>query len=256
MIFDEALSRSYDDWFQTPSGRYIDAREKAFILSLMSPRPGERLLDVGCGTGEHLRMFHEKGCEVAGLDASPFMIARAREKLGSRAELHEGSAEDLPFSDNAFDHVVLITALEFTEDPALAVSEAIRVCRNRVFFGLLNPYSLLAVQRGLEGRLRDTVYNRARLLTLRKLSGMIRDRLGATPLTWGSVILFPASWYPAAGMLEERLPAVKNPFGAFMGLSFPMRFRYRTVQDAIRDPFKMKANQHNPMHGAVREMER
>ncbi|MFA6346143.1 MAG: methyltransferase domain-containing protein, partial [Syntrophales bacterium] len=67
MIFDEALSRSYDDWFHTPSGRYIDAREKAFILSLMSPRPGERLLDVGCGTGEHLRMFREKGCDVTGL---------------------------------------------------------------------------------------------------------------------------------------------------------------------------------------------
>jgi SAM-dependent methyltransferase len=184
------------------------------------------------------------------------MIARAREKLGGRAEFHEGRAEDLPFSDNAFDHVVLITALEFTEDPGLAVSEAIRVCRNRVFLGLLNPYSLLAVQRGLEGRLRDTVYSRARLLSLRKLSGMIRDRLGSTPLTWGSVILFPASWYPAAGTLEERLPAVKNPFGAFMGLSFPMRYRYRTVQEAIRDPFKMKANQRNPVHGAVREMER
>ncbi len=256
MVFDESLSRSYDDWIRTPSGRYIDAREKAFILSVAAPRAGERLLDVGCGTGEHLRMFRERGCEVTGLDASPFMLARAREKLGNRAELYEGRAEDLPFSDNEFDHVVLITALEFIADPARAVSEAIRVCRGRVFIGLLNPYSLIAVQRRVEGLRRPTVYSRARLLNLGRIARMIVDPLGDVPITWGSVVFFPASWYPGSRTLEEALPVMKNPLGAFMGVSFPITFRYRTVQDVIRRPLRVRAGRQDPVRGAVREMER
>lgn len=256
MVFDEALSRSYDDWFRTPSGRYIDAREKAFIQSVTSPRAGERLLDVGCGTGEHLRMFREHGCEVTGLDVSPFMLARAREKLGNRAELYEGQAEDLPFSDNEFDLVVLITSLEFTADPVHAVSEAIRVCRGRVFIGLLNPYSLIAVQRRAEGLRRPTVYSRARLLNLGRIARMIDQQLGAVPIAWGSVIFFPASWYPGSRTLEEALPVMKNPVGAFMGVSFPITFRYRSVQDVIHKPLRMRAGRQDPVHGAVREMER
>ena len=106
MIFDEALSRSYDDWFQTPSGRYIDAREKALILSLMSPRPGERLLDVGCGTGSTC------GCStrvrVTGLDASPFTDrAGAKESWAAGRSSTRGARKTSPFRttfDRRADH--------------------------------------------------------------------------------------------------------------------------------------------------------
>ncbi|MDO8785573.1 MAG: methyltransferase domain-containing protein, partial [Syntrophales bacterium] len=137
MIFGEEVARSYDDWLTTPVGGYIDGREKELILALTLPRKGERLLDVGCGTGEHLLFFRERGCDVTGIEPSPFMLEIAKQKLGHRAEVHTGKAEDLPFSDNEFDIVTLITSLEFTDDPEKAIAEAVRVSRDRVFLGVL-----------------------------------------------------------------------------------------------------------------------
>ena len=78
MIFDKKAAQSYDDWFQTPTGLYIDRREKELILNLVAPKEGERLLDVGCGTGNHLLFFRRKGCDVTGLEPSPYMLDIAR----------------------------------------------------------------------------------------------------------------------------------------------------------------------------------
>ncbi len=139
----------HDDWRATSTGRYLDGRIKSLILDLTAPRAGERLLDVGCGSGEHLGLFRRKGCDVTGIDPSPFLLDQACQRLRSRAELRIGPAEDLPFSDNEFDIVTLINSLEFTDDPGLAVAEAIRVCRGRVFIGVMNRYSLI----GAQGRL-------------------------------------------------------------------------------------------------------
>jgi len=86
----------------------MDRREKELIQSLLKPMDGERLLDVGCGAGEHLRFFREKGCSVTGTDPSQHMLDMAREKLGQRADLCPGNCEDLPFSDNEFDIVTLL----------------------------------------------------------------------------------------------------------------------------------------------------
>ncbi|MDD5712679.1 MAG: class I SAM-dependent methyltransferase, partial [Smithellaceae bacterium] len=151
MIFDRDMARRYDDWLATPAGRYMDKREKGLILSLVNPRPGERLLDVGCGTGEHLLLFREQGCDVTGLEPSAPMREIAIRKLGARFPIQEGVAEDLPFSDNEFDIVTLITTLEFVTDPVKAIAEAARVSRDRVFIGALNSLSFLGTRRKLAG---------------------------------------------------------------------------------------------------------
>jgi SAM-dependent methyltransferase len=252
VVFDEDMARAYDRWLQTPTGLYIDAREKNLILDLLSPRAGERLLDVGCGTGDHLFLYHAKGCQVTGIDPSPYMIDIARQKLGPSADLRVGSAEDIPFSDNEFDIVTLMTSLEFTSNPDRAVSEAIRVCRGRVFLGVLNKYSLVAVQRRLSGKSRDSIYNEARFFSIFELTRMIRQKLRGARIHWGSVIFFPLGWYRFSTTLEESIPVIKNPFGAFLGLSFPVTFSYRTIQEHVRMPFQMEPKGHMPVQGAVR----
>jgi ubiquinone/menaquinone biosynthesis C-methylase UbiE len=252
VIFDENRARTYDQWLQTPTGLYIDAREKNLILDLVSPRAGERLLDVGCGTGDHLFLYHTKGCHVTGIDPSPYMLDIARQKLGASADLHLGSAEDLPFSDNEFDVVTLMTSLEFTADPQTALSEAIRVCRGRVFLGVLNKYSLIAIQRRIAGLSRVSIYSHARFYSIFELTQMIRRQLRGARIRWGSVIFFPVGWYAFSTAIEESLPVMKNPFGAFLGLSFPVTFSYRTIQDPVRMPFQMEPKGQMPVQGAIR----
>jgi len=108
----------HDDGRVTPTGRYLDGRIKSLILDLTAPRAGERLLDVGCGSGEHLGLFRRKGCDVTGIDPSSLLLDQASQQLHSRAELRLGRAEDLPFSDNEFDIVTLIASSSSPATPA------------------------------------------------------------------------------------------------------------------------------------------
>ncbi len=242
-----------ENWQTTRTGHYLDGRIKSFILELTVPRAGERLLDIGCGSGNHLSLFRKKGCDVTGIDPSQLMLDQARERLEHRAELRQGRAEDLPFSDNEFDIVTLIHALEFTGDPNRAVAEAIRVCRGRVFIGVMNRCSLL----GLQGRL--TALSDAstppphRHFHLARLTAMVRSQLQGVRIQWGSVLFLPWGGYPHGAALEERIPAMKNPFGAFLGLSFSVTFSFQTIQQIIREPVSLNREGRHPVPGVVSE---
>ncbi len=257
MIFDEETARSYDDWFLTPVGSYIDRREKDLILHLIAPKEGERLLDVGCGTGNHLRFFRRKGCNVTGLESSPSMLDIAKKKLGQRADFHVGKAEDLPFSDNEFDIVTMITSLEFTDNPQKAIDEAIRVCRGRIFIGVLNKYAIIGMQRRVKGIFRQSIFNSARFFGVGELIQIVRAVLPGVNIRWGSVIFLPFGWYSFATGLEEIIPVMNNPFGAFIGLSFPVVFTHRTIQDIVKSHIKVGGTEgKRKVQGAVREIKR
>lgn len=253
MIFDETSAGSYDNWLKTSYGRYMDEKEKGLILELLKPLQGERLLDVGCGTGEHLLFFRDRGCNVTGIDPSPFMLEVAQQKLGHTAALQTGNAEDLPFSDNEFDIVSLIFSLEFTDDPEGAIREAIRVCRGRVFLGVLNTCSLVALKRIVKGMFGESVYNEARFFHVGELLRMVKGVLPDVEIQWGSVIYLPCWCSGITGKIEANIPFRKNPFGAFLGLSFPVTYSFRAVQNIIGSPFKIKANGSQPIGGAARE---
>lgn len=74
-------------------------------------KPGDRILDVGCGKGFLLHDFTQviPGVEVTGLDVSSYALDHAMEDLGGR--LHLGSAASLPFEDKSFDLVFSINTL-------------------------------------------------------------------------------------------------------------------------------------------------
>src|SRR3989304_7827873 len=103
------------------------------------------------------------------------MLAIARQKLGGKAELYPGRAEELPFPDNEFDIVSLITTLEFTDDPAKAIGEAIRVSRGRVFLGVLSGCSFKALHRRFGGLFRPSFYRKARFTNIYGLTGIVRQ---------------------------------------------------------------------------------
>jgi ubiquinone/menaquinone biosynthesis C-methylase UbiE len=104
--------------------------EDALIRKLLSPAPGERILDAGCGTGVFTLDFLAAGAEVVGLDISRPMLSFAVKKVAGYPFFKvQGDILYLPFKDNSFDKAVSVTALEFIEDAKGAVDELFRVTR-------------------------------------------------------------------------------------------------------------------------------
>jgi ubiquinone/menaquinone biosynthesis C-methylase UbiE len=103
------------------------------LTEAADPRPGERVLDVGCGTGIVARQVASRlrgSGTVAGLDLSPQMLAVARaaaKRDGLAIEWREGNAEQLPFSDSTFDLVLCQFALMFVPNKGAALREMRRV---------------------------------------------------------------------------------------------------------------------------------
>ena len=81
-----------------------DPRWRRFLVSRIEAGPADTVLDVATGTGAvALELVRAKGCRVVGLDQSPEMLAEARRRLPSSVTLVEGTADELPFPDAAFD---------------------------------------------------------------------------------------------------------------------------------------------------------
>lgn len=83
---------------------------KAALVACLAARQGERILDLGCGTGTLAIAIAQStpGVAIAGIDADESVLARARAKqarVGTSVQWHRGFAQSLPFRDHAFDAV-------------------------------------------------------------------------------------------------------------------------------------------------------
>lgn len=146
----ERAAARYDAWYRTPRGAWIGEREFNLLHRALAPRPGETLLDVGCGTGYFTRLFAQRtGVQVVGLDPNLDWLAFARD-AGTPACV-AGRAERLPFRDASFDLSIAVTSLCFIRAQAEALREIVRVTRRRLALGLLNRRSLLYLQKGRGG---------------------------------------------------------------------------------------------------------
>lgn len=114
----EAHADRYDAWFER--------HEAAYIAELLALRPfvplSGRGLEIGVGSG---RFAAPLGVQV-GVDPARAMLVHAR-ALG--LEVVQGVAEALPFEDNRFDHVLVVTTLCFVDSPQAMLAEARRVLR-------------------------------------------------------------------------------------------------------------------------------
>lgn len=96
------------------------------------PRPGDRILDIGTGTGWAARLAAWRGAWVTGVDIAPGMIAAAEalsRGLDPRPDFRQAPAEALPFDDDSFDGVISTYGVIFSSDPHKAIGEMARVLR-------------------------------------------------------------------------------------------------------------------------------
>jgi ubiquinone/menaquinone biosynthesis C-methylase UbiE len=174
------LATRYDAWYRTPLGSLAHALEQEEIFHLAETKPGERALDIGCGTGIYTLELARRGSRVVGVDPSWEMIAIAREKF-RRAGLPGlfvlGSAEALPFRPGCFDLALAVTSLCFVRSPDQTIEETRRVLKpkGRLVLGELNRFSAWALWRRLKGFFTDTIYNQAHFRGRRELERLLRQ---------------------------------------------------------------------------------
>jgi SAM-dependent methyltransferase len=110
-------------------GRFSEPLAVEFA-GLVDPRPGERALDVGCGTGALTSQLVERlGADrVAAIDPSATFVEALRARLPRVTVLHAG-AEEIPFPDNRFDVTMAQLVVHFLADPVVGLVEMRRVTK-------------------------------------------------------------------------------------------------------------------------------
>jgi len=131
LTFDAAAAKSMEAIYTTPDV----VAQRARVIDLLAPVPGERVLDVGVGPGllalDLARLVGESG-RLVGLDLAPAMVATAAARLKDlpQAEIRAGDAIALELADGAFDAAVSTQVYEYVADMPRALSELHRVLRS------------------------------------------------------------------------------------------------------------------------------
>ena len=121
------------DWDRMRTRHVGDEEVEQAMLTAVSEREVDQLLDIGTGTGRVLEIFADRIGRGVGLDLSNQMLDLARSRLDQLGHRHcsvrQGNAYDLGVDGGSFDVAVLHHVLHFLDDPAAAIEEAARSLR-------------------------------------------------------------------------------------------------------------------------------
>lgn len=128
--WNERMVKKYDpDSFHqhpNPLVRFIERKRVKAILKLMDNHyKRDRILEVGCGAGNIIEKAPQG--KLFGVDISAFIITKANQKLGKKADLFQADAQNLPFKDRVFNQVICSEVLEHLLDPSASLQEIARV---------------------------------------------------------------------------------------------------------------------------------
>jgi phosphatidylethanolamine/phosphatidyl-N-methylethanolamine N-methyltransferase len=128
----KAAYRRYANIYDAVFGPVLQPGRKA-VMQALDCRPGQRVLEVGVGTGLSLPLYPPY-VRVTGIDVSREMLERARKRVDRRnlahvEGLHEMDAERMDFPDASFDKVVAMYVVSVVQEPAKLLKELHRVCK-------------------------------------------------------------------------------------------------------------------------------
>jgi ubiquinone/menaquinone biosynthesis C-methylase UbiE len=155
---DEATRAYYDDfsgWYEKERGRGYHQLIDDLEVEVARPfAEGRRALEVGCGTGLILQRVAAVAAQAKGIDISPGMLAKARER---GLDVCEGLATKLPFDDESFDLVYSFKVLAHVPEIREALAEMARVCApgGVVLAEFYNPHSVRYLAKRWRARARS-----------------------------------------------------------------------------------------------------
>lgn len=151
MAFEELKERHAAVW---SSGPYHGVTETitdihAQVIDRLRPEPGQRFVDLACGTGAVAELAAATGAEVVGIDLAPALIEQAKgraEERGLEIDYRVGDVEALELEDASFDRVASTCGVMFAPDHAAVARELARVTRpeGRLALACWTPESGLA----------------------------------------------------------------------------------------------------------------
>jgi ubiquinone/menaquinone biosynthesis C-methylase UbiE len=210
-----SIADKYDAWYWQPVGRVYDVLEKNAVSKVLpDPAQGDRLLEVGCGTGHWSAFFAERGFRVTGLDISHRMIEAARGKAIRNAVFRQADAAAIPFPSGAFDVAAAITLLEFVPDPREVLDEMARCVRGGgcIVVGVLNRWSYQGIVRKIR---QAPLFRSAKFFSVRSLRRLLSE-YGRAQVRSAACFL-PRRWaLGAAPALDRAASAIGLPFGDFL----------------------------------------
>ena len=131
--FKELKTRLKETWKAGDFGQIAKflEREAEKFVARRNIKPGMRVLDVACGTGNVSIPAAKAGAIVTGVDIAPNLVEQARKRAeseGIKARFDEGDAEELPYGKGEFDLVLSMYGAMFAPRPEMVASELVRVC--------------------------------------------------------------------------------------------------------------------------------
>lgn len=176
----EAHHQRYEAWF--------DKHEAAYISELLALRPfvpwAGRGIEIGVGSG---RFAAPLGVQV-GVDPSPAMLVHAAAR---GIEVFEGTAENLPFEADTFDHALVVTTICFVDSPAEMLAEAYRVLKpgGRLVIGFIDRESALG-QDYLAHQAESVFYREATFYSADEVARLLLET-GFSIDGWGQTLAHP-----------------------------------------------------------------
>lgn len=155
--------QAIDHWNKTPL--FISEEERYGIYPWLyeaaefKHHNGEKVLEIGCGTGCDLLQFAKHGARAVGIDITPEHLRLAHERVGTLASIGQAEATALPFANNSFDYVYSHGVLHHIDKPRVVVNEIFRVLRpggrfNIHVYALFSYFTLLRIlQHGRDWKL-------------------------------------------------------------------------------------------------------
>lgn len=218
MSFFNSIAATYDSWYKTPLGRFVDEVETHLAFKFFNPEKGMKILDVGCGTGNFSIKLARMGACVTGIDISDKMLLIAKEKakeMGLDIIFERMDVYDIAFPNNYFDGVFSMAAFEFIKQPQRAFKEMMRVLKpgGQLLIGTIHKDSTWgALYEKQAQQDPDSIFRFADFKTLEDLENLDRKNLVKS----GQCLFIPPDASPEGLNWKEEERLSKTEKGGFI----------------------------------------